>query len=140
MLFRVRLDSVTGSNALLTSNGWGKAGLYVKDGILTLEPPGANMWCEQDKLDPKRWYYLGMTRDEAGKITLYVDGYPCSSDEVPFLDHFALSPMSIEVLRDEVCPILFCVCAYTCDSLKIYLCLLRFVVFFSASERLHCCA
>jgi hypothetical protein len=100
---RIRFNSVDGFNALLTSNGWGKAGLYVKDGILQLLPSGANMWCEDDKLDKNRWYYLGMTRDDAGKITLFVDGYPCASADIPFLDHFALSPMSVTLLRDEVC-------------------------------------
>lgn len=90
-----------GTQALLTSHGWDKAGLYVQDGILTLKPDGANMRCDDDALQANKWTYVGMTRSNEGKITLFVNGYPCALNTVPFLDYYSLSPMAIEILRDE---------------------------------------
>lgn len=101
VVMRIKLKTVTGYRALMTSNGWGKAGLYVKDGLLQLSPDGANSVCTLDPVNANVWTYVAMVREDSGKTILYVNGYPCAQGDVPFLDHYALSPMYVELLRDE---------------------------------------
>lgn len=100
-VIRAKLDNVDGPRALMTSYSWGDDyGLYV-DRYLKLLPDGANMQCDDVRIQPNTLYDFAITRSALGNITLYVNGEPCARGAPPFKDYYALVNNDIEFLRDD---------------------------------------
>ena len=87
VLMVVRLDKVDGYRSLLTSHAWKGNGPSVLDGVFMLKP--SKLQC-QEKIRAGFYYKFGITRTKDGKVTLYLNGYPCMTNEPTSSNGFEL--------------------------------------------------
>jgi hypothetical protein len=94
------LDETTGGyKRVLSSGGWGDYGLYVKK-YLMLFPKGTHMRCFE-RIRNGKFYRVYFTRNEDGKLSLYINGAECATGSPPYKDHFQLSPQSVTFFKDD---------------------------------------
>ena len=98
----VRLDKVDKQRALMLSDNWDAAGLYIKDSKLRLLPKEMNIGCNNEKIRSNYFYRFAMTRSKQGDVTLYVNGYPCATGKPKSAGGFVLDPDNIQFLRGRM--------------------------------------
>lgn len=97
---RVKLDQSTGTRTIIHSNGWGDAGMFVKEGKFTLLPKDAEQACEETIL-PGKWYQYVISRDAIGNIRLYLNGALCAHGKPDIPKFLELNPDQIMFLADH---------------------------------------
>ena len=92
VLIEVKLDSVAGDNAIMTSEEWFDDGLYVADEVFQMRP-SAELRCAAEPIRAGYTYKFAVTRNKkTGQVSLYMNGYKCASG-IPRSDSgFALEP------------------------------------------------
>jgi len=96
-LIDVKLDSVDGQRALLTSNEWYDNGLFIDDGKFRMRP--SPIICSET-IRTGYYYKFGITHDrQDNNVTLYINGYPCASGSPIASDHFRLEKQNMIFLR-----------------------------------------
>ena len=93
------LDETVGYKRVLASGGWGDYGLYVNK-YLMLVPKGAHMRCFE-RIRANKYYRVYFTRDDDGKLALYINGAECASGNPPYKDNYQLSPSSVTFFKDD---------------------------------------
>ena len=92
-------DAKGGYKRVLSSGGWGDYGLYVNK-YLMLVPKGSGMRC-MERIRANKDYLVYFTRDDDGKLALYINGAECASGSPPYKNHFQLSPTDITFFKDD---------------------------------------
>jgi len=84
ILLYARLRYVTGSRQVIGSKSWGTdGGVAVAYGAnYQLIPSTADVECPWKIYDDK-YYHFGMTRDDKGTVSLYLNGFKCASGFFP---------------------------------------------------------
>jgi len=77
ILFTVRLDYTNSFRRLLSSEGWGDKGLFVKDARYGFYPSTGGMQCDI-KIKAGYNYQYGVTRASDGTVKLFINGYKCA--------------------------------------------------------------
>jgi len=94
----VRLDQTSDWRALVTSEEWGDNGLYIGEERFRMKP--SDLVCTET-IRKHYWYKFGMTRDKKGKITLFINGYPCASGKPSSSGGYALVKDDMVFLRGQ---------------------------------------
>ena len=78
IIMQVQISNLNPNNwgALFTASGWNYEGLYVKD-FFQLKP--TNLVCDGLLLFKDYFYWLGMSRNKDGVVSLFVNGYKCAT-------------------------------------------------------------
>ena len=98
VMMQVRLDQISDWRALMTSEDWGDNGLYVGEDQFRLKP--SEIVCSET-IRRNYWYKFGMTRDGKGKVTLFINGYPCASGKPSSSSGFQLQESNMIFLRGQ---------------------------------------
>lgn len=77
VIIRGRLNEVSGFRQIFGSSSWDEDGLFV-NGVYRMQPSSLKMKCTE-KIIQRRWYDFGLTRDDKGKLSLYLNGYLCAT-------------------------------------------------------------
>jgi hypothetical protein len=99
VMMQVKFDQVGEWRALMTSDDWGDNGLYIGgDRQFRLKP--ADLVCSET-IRPGYWYKFGMTRNNEGKVTLFINGYPCASGTPASSGGYKLQKNNMIFLRGQ---------------------------------------
>ena len=77
VIIRGRLNRVSGFYQIFGTDSWDEDGLYVNK-IFRMQPSTLGMKC-QETIIARRWYDFGLTRDDKGKLGLYLNGFRCAT-------------------------------------------------------------
>jgi hypothetical protein len=69
--------TTSGMRRIFSSTEWGDDGAYIKNGKFIMYPT-AGLACNEE-IEQQRAYRFGVTRDENGKVRLYLNGNLCAS-------------------------------------------------------------
>jgi len=86
---KASLDSV-GNSIIMSSDGWGDSGVYVKSKFQTM-PVASQLIC-QEIIRPGISYQYVIVRNDKGDLKLYLNGYLCASGSPPYNGKFTLDP------------------------------------------------
>jgi len=99
IFMEVKLDSTTGWQMLMSSNGWGDYGLYV-NGQVQMYPPAAGLKCA-GHIHPGRFYKYILTRNTDGDVKLFLNGYLCAEGYPAFLSGFKPDAEDMEFFKNN---------------------------------------
>ena len=101
VLFTVRMDHTSSYRRLMSSEGWGDKGLFVKDGKYTFYPSVGGMRCEDYKIKRNYLYQYGVTRAKDGTVKMYINGAKCAEGKPSSLKGFELNKNDLTFFHDE---------------------------------------
>jgi len=101
ILFTVRLDYTTSFRRLMSSEGWGDTGLYVKNGRFQFYPSSAGMKCEEQVIKKNYNYQYGVTRDKKGVVKMYINGNKCAEGEPSADKGFQINKNQLTFFHDD---------------------------------------
>jgi hypothetical protein len=97
IIFRARLNEISGWRKIFGSSSWEEDGLYVNE-VFSMQPSTLKMACAESMM-ARRWYDFGLTRDDKGKLRLYLNGYLCASAESKQKKGYVLDEHNVDFLR-----------------------------------------
>lgn len=98
IVMQAQFDNPSDVEVLATTEGWGDAGLYVKDERLQMFPSG-KLVCGE-KIRPGLEYWFAATRDgQSNNVSLYLNGYPCNTAKTLVATGFRLDPPELIFMR-----------------------------------------
>jgi hypothetical protein len=100
IILEALLINVNGKRRVLSSGGWGNAGLYVIDGRFTVYPSAAGLSCEE-KIEADRVYRFGLTRNSQGKVRIYLNGMMCASATPMYGDGLRIDLTDVSIFVDR---------------------------------------
>ena len=101
IFFTVRLDSTTSFRRLMSSQGWGDTGLYVKDSRFQFYPDVGGMKCEDQVIKPNYNYQYAVSRDKEGTVKMYINGNKCAQGQPSSNVGFQLNQNELTFFHDE---------------------------------------
>jgi hypothetical protein len=97
VIVRGRLSDVTNWRQIFGSATWDEDGLYVNE-MYRMQPASLKMQCTE-KIIAERWYDFGLTRDDKGKLGLYLNGYLCATTTSKDKKGYVLDPNNVRFFR-----------------------------------------
>ena len=79
---KASLDKTTGYKRIMNSEGWVDHGFYVNKYFMSF-PKSGGLTCPE-KIRPGKTYQYVITRSTGGKVTIYLNGYPCAAKKVAY--------------------------------------------------------
>eukprot|EP00960_Hanusia_phi_P062612 765213-Hanusia_phi.AAC.3 len=99
ILVKASLDSTTGWQRIINSNGWGDNGVFVNDQY-QLYPSSLNIQCAEH-IVPNVMYIFGISRSNNGEIKLYLNGEVCAQGSPAINNKFDLDSKEVEFFHDD---------------------------------------
>jgi hypothetical protein len=93
-----RLDQVNGARQLMGSEAWSEDGLFVANSKYRFLPESAGLACDEI-IRTTRFYQFGVTRSDDGTVTLYLNGFKCSTGKPDNKDGFTPAKDDITFFR-----------------------------------------
>jgi hypothetical protein len=94
-----QLDQTNKWARIITSTGWGDAGLYVKN-RLRFFPTGKGLSCKHI-MKPGVTYTVGVTRSQSGQIGLYLNGAQCFLGYTATQRGYRLDQHNVDFFHDD---------------------------------------
>jgi hypothetical protein len=98
IIITARLDDVSGSRQILGSEAWSEDGLFVSSAKYRFLPESTGLECSET-IRTARYYQFGISRNDAGEVSLYVNGFKCASRKPEVKDGLILSKNDVTFFR-----------------------------------------
>ena len=102
ILVHARISNINGLRKIVGSSDWDSSGMFIKDAKYTVIPASLGLACQEELLSD-RFYKFGVTRAEDGSLSIYLNGFKCSSSKVDSSESsgFKLSAHDITFFKGE---------------------------------------